>query len=123
MTKKYKRKKIFYGALSLLANVAPALVYVCIGFSIASEGQRVVLSALAISALIITGLNLIAKVHLRSPIWILILAIHTCIDNIQTLLIIMAICTIVDEFVFTPLYNKYKEKYIINKEIDERITE
>lgn len=36
------------------------------------------------------------------------------------MLVILAITTILDELVFTPLHKKYKNLYIINREIDKR---
>ena len=60
------------------------------------------------------------KLHLRSAIWLLVLGVYICLQNIQTLLIMVAVCTILDEIVFTPLHKKYKNLYIINKEIDKR---
>ena len=41
-------------------------------------------------------------------------------NNIIPLLIIVAALTVIDEFVLEPLYKRYREKYVINKEIDKR---
>ena len=40
---------------------------------------------------------------------------------ILDILIIMAICTIVDEFIVEPLLKKYKAKWQTNAEIDARL--
>ena len=50
----------------------------------------------------------------------MILGIYVCIGNIIPLLFVMIATTGLDEFVFTPLYKRYNNKYIINKEIDKR---
>ena len=72
-------------------------------------------------ALILTALNFFMKYHIRSTIWFLLLGIQICLQNIVTLILIIAICTIIDEFVLTPLKKKFKDKYTINKEIDRRM--
>ena len=73
-----------------------------------------------VTVLIFTIINVLIKHRIRCTIWILLLGIHACVENITTLLIIMAITTAIDEFIFEPLAKKYKNKYIINKEIDKR---
>lgn len=121
MTKRCKFAKNLLWFLSLMCNIGPAAVYACAGFSIADDKQRVVLSLLAITAVLLCGINVIFKHHIRSPLWIFVLGIYACLDNIQGLLVTIAICTIIDESIISPLYKRYKEKYIINKELDKRL--
>ena len=64
--------------------------------------------------------NLILKYHIRSTVWILLIGIYIALKDITTLLIIISVCTVLDEFLVTPLYKHYKERYKINKEIDKR---
>ena len=72
-------------------------------------------------ALVVTLINIIAKLHLRCIPWILLLGIYLCLRNITALLVIMAITTIIDELILTPLHKSFKNKYTINKEIDKRL--
>ena len=120
MTKKYKMKLNICRLLSFTITVLPVIIYVIKGFMDGSIGEKVSLGICVILALIFMLINVMFKYHIRSTLWILLIGIYVCIDNIIPLLIIMASTTIIDEFVLVPLINKYKNKYIINKEIDLR---
>ena len=120
MTKKYKIKLNICRLLSFTITVLPVIIYVIKGFMDGSIGEKVSLGICVILALMFMLINVMLKYHIRSTLWVLLIGIYVCIDNIIPLLIIMATTTIIDEFVLVPLINKYKNKYIINKEIDLR---
>lgn len=120
MTKKYKHKLNFYRFLSFVLTVLPVIVYTIIGFYNGSIGEKVSLGICTLIALLFVIINFMFKYHIRSTLWVMMIGIYICLDNIVPLLIIMAITTIFDEFVLVPLIKKYKDKYIINKEIDIR---
>ena len=120
MTKKYKIKLNICRLLSFTLTVLPVIIYTIKGFMDGSIGEKVSLGICVILALIFVLINIMFKYHIRSTLWVLLIGIYVCIDNIIPLLIIMAATTIIDEFVLVPLINKYKNKYIINKEIDLR---
>ena len=120
MTKKYKIKLNICRLLSFTLTVLPVIIYAIKGFIDGSIGEKVSLGICVILALMFMLINVMFKYHIRSTLWVLLIGIYVCIDNIIPLLIIMAATTIIDEFVLVPLINKYKNKYIINKEIDLR---
>ena len=120
MTKKYKIKLNICRLLSFTLTVLPVIIYTIMGFMDGTIGEKVSLGICVILALIFMLINIMFKYHIRSTLWVLLIGIYVCIDNIIPLLIIMAATTIIDEFVLVPLINKYKNKYIINKEIDLR---
>ena len=120
MTKKYKIKLNICRLLSFTLTVLPVIIYTIMGFMDGTIGEKVSLGICVILALIFVLINIMFKYHIRSTLWVLFIGIYVCIDNIIPLLIIMAATTIIDEFVLVPLINKYKNKYIINKEIDLR---
>ena len=120
MTKKYKIKLNICRLLSFTLTVLPVIIYTIKGFMDGSIGEKVSLGICVILALMFMLINVMFKYHIRSTLWVLLIGIYVCIDNIIPLLIIMAATTIIDEFVLVPLINKYKNKYIINKEIDLR---
>ena len=120
MTKKYKIKLNICRLLSFTLTVLPVIIYTIMGFMDGTIGEKVSLGICVILALIFVLINIMFKYHIRSTLWVLLIGIYVCIDNIIPLLIIMAATTIIDEFVLVPLINKYKNKYIINKEIDLR---
>lgn len=120
MTKKYKTKLNICRLLSFTLTVLPVIIYAIMGFVNGTIGEKVSLGICVVLALIFMLINVMFKYHIRSTLWVLLIGIYVCIDNIIPLLIIMATTTIIDEFVLVPLINKYKSKYVINKEIDLR---
>ena len=121
VTKKYKTQYTTAKILSIILNVGPLLYYVILGFSIAEPAKRVVLSLTAIGAILFTLISVVFKLHIRSTIFLLMLGIHCCIDNITGLIIVMAATTLLDELVTTPMCKYCKNKYSINREIDKRL--
>jgi ABC-type proline/glycine betaine transport system permease subunit len=120
MTKKYKKKLNFVRLLSFTLTVLPVILYAILGFYNGSIGEKVSLGICTLLAIMFVIINVMFKYHIRSTLWIMLIGIYICIDNIIPLLITMAASTIIDEFILVPLIKKYKDKYIINKEIDLR---
>ena len=116
-TKKYKRLSKLFGLLSLLCTVFPVAYFTVEAFIQGEVQEKVTLGCTLIVCLI---LNTIKKRNLRSPVYLMIIGIYVCLDNLLSLFLIMAITTMADEFVFTPLHMSFKNKAIINKEIDRR---
>ena len=119
-TKKYKRLSKFFGLLSLLCTVFPVAYFTVQAFIQGEVKEKVTLGCTLIVCLILVALNTIQKRNLRSPVYLMILGIYVCLDNLLSLFLIMAITTMADEFLFSPLHNSFKNKAIINKEIDRR---
>lgn len=119
-TKKAKNKYIFFKTLSICLTFLPLVVYVIIAFVNGAPMEKFTMGCMVTLALIFVALNVIMKYNIRSTIWVLILGIYLCLDNITPLLIIMAVSTILDEFVVSKLAVKYKNQFVINKEIDRR---
>lgn len=120
ITKKYQRLSILFQALSILVLVAPLAYYTIYGFINGEVTEKLTLGITFVVACILLVINVLFKYHIRSTIWILVLGIYFCIDSIMPLLLMVAIGTILDEFILTPLYKSYKNKCTINKEIDKR---
>ena len=120
MTKKYKKMYICSKVLSALIVILPIIIYTILGFIQGAIRSKVVLGACLTIALIFVIINVIAKHKIRSTIWIILIGLYMACNNIIPLLIIISISTIIDEFILEPLCKKYKEKYIINNEIDKR---
>lgn len=122
MTKKYKNDYILCKALSVLIILIPLIMYTIKGFCEGTPTSKVTLGVCVTTALILTIINIVFKYHMRSTIWILMIGLYVAVDNIITLLIMLAVTTIIDEFILTPLARHYKAKYTINKEIDNRMS-
>ena len=123
MTNKYKKLSILTFLLSTICSLCPILIYVIKAFvdNDVKEVNKYTLGIMCSVALVITLINIVAKLHLRCIPWILLLGIYVCLKDITSLLVIMAITTIIDELILTPLHKSFKNKYIINKEIDKRL--
>lgn len=120
-TRKYKNLSILFLALSILVLVAPLAYYSVVGFIEGETTEKFTLGMTFVIAAILFVINILFKFHIRSTIWILVLGIYFCLDNILPLIFMVAIGNILDEFLFTPLHKHYKSKASINKEIDKRI--
>lgn len=123
MTVRYKRLSIITFLLSSICSLCPILIYVIKAFvdSEVKEVNKYTLGVMCSLALIVSLINVVAKLHLRCIPWILLLGIYACLKDITTLLIIMAVTTIIDELILVPLHKSFKNKYTINKEIDKRL--
>jgi hypothetical protein len=120
-TKKYKTLTLFFTILSFIAVAAPLIYYFATGFMIAEVTEKFVLSVSLILALVLTTVSVLAKMHIRAPLFIIILALALILDSIFPLILWICIGTIVDEILLTPLRKHFRNKYVINKEIDKRI--
>ena len=123
MTNRYKKLSILTFLLSAMCSLCPILIYVIKAFvdKDVQEVNKYTLGIMCSVALVITLINIVAKLHLRCIPWILLLGIYLCLRDITTLLVIMAITTIIDELILMPLHKSFKNKYTINKEIDKRL--
>ena len=122
-TKSCRRKLWFFRILDLICLAMPLLIYIVI--ALCNDGIKVgykvaVISTLLI-ALILTIFNIIAQKRLRCPIWIVLIGLYIAIRNwLLPLVIILAVTSILDDLVFTPLIHYYYTKTVASKTIDER---
>ena len=123
VTKKYKIYTILLTILSFILLVVPIVVFSVIAFINGEPHEKLTLGCALTVSLILVLINALFKYHIRSTLWIAILGIYYCMDNILPLLLIIAISTILDEFVITPLKKKYKLQYTINNQFDKRTGE
>lgn len=120
VTTKYKRLSLLFAVLSGAVTVLPLLVYVAYAFVAGGVSEKITLGLVGTVAVILCLVNVVMKLSLRSPLWILLLGVYHCMGSLEVLLLILAGGSILDELVFTPLHNKYKAKAVINGEIDSR---
>lgn len=119
-TKKAKNRYILFKTLSVCLTFLPLIIYVIMAFVYGQPLEKFTMGCMVTIALVFVILNVIMKYNIRSTVWVLIIGIYLCLDNITPLLIIMAVSTVLDEFVISKLSNKYKNEFVINKEIDKR---
>lgn len=123
ITKKYRCLYIIFYLLSILVLIAPLTYYLILAVIEAETVQKVSLGLMFTMAAVLTGINIVFKKSYRSAVWILLLAIFICVKEILPLIVMLAIATILDEFILTPLYKKFKNLCTINKQIDKRMGE
>ena len=120
MTNKYKNIYRTFKLLSWAVTILPLVVYFVIAFSKAEIVHKLAIGSMLTIVLILTVINVIGKLQLRSPLFLLLIGIYVGLGQILTPLVITTCGVVLDEFIFTPLYKKYKQLYIINREIDKR---
>ena len=120
-TKSLKTKTYIFHFLSWVLTFLPILIWLGIALAKSNDVTKTALAISVLIAFLLTLVNLLLKYSIRSTIWILLIGIYVALKDITPLLIIIAVCTIIDEFIVHPLYKHYKERYHINKEIDKRV--
>jgi len=121
-TKKLKRDLIIATVAEFLLNVFPVLYYTLIGISTKdiAAGKKVTLTLAAMFAGALLVINLITKHSMRSPLYIVLLGLYICLDNVLPVIVMILVCTIIDELFVTNIRKRISEKYRVNKEIDRR---
>lgn len=120
MTRKYKILSGLFAVLATLCLLVPIGYYTVYAFIAGQVVQKFTLGMLCITATVLVAFNALRKAHLRCPVFIVLLGVYIALSEITGMLVMLAITTILDELVFTPLHKKYKNLYIINREIDKR---
>lgn len=122
-TKNCLRKMWLYRVIDWILIIGPIFTYVCIGLAdgaIKTWAKAVMLGCVA-AAFIVIILNTILQKRLRCPMWLVLIGLVTAIrDYLLPLIIILAVVTILDDLVLTPLIESYRDKYRASKVIDER---
>lgn len=121
-TKNVRRKLWIYRILDALCLISPILIYV--GIAMSQNGiaaQKVAVVTCVAIAIILTCANIIFQKHLRCPIWIVIIGLYIAVrDYLLPLIMILAVTSLMDDFLFTPLIQHYKSKLDASKTMDER---
>lgn len=122
-TKTVRAKLWLYRILDWLILFLPLVVYAVIAYASDSVTtfRKVALSACLVVALVLTLFNVIAQKRLRCTIWIILIGLYVAIQKwLLPLVIILAVVSILDDLLFTPLVAHYKAKLEASKVYDER---
>ena len=121
-TRNAKRGLWICRILSVLVTLLPVIYYVIKGLSDGSVGnrQKACLGCMVCLAIMLYIINVLMKYSIRSTVWILLLGVYVCLEDILPLILMLAIGTIIDEFILSPMKQHYASVYCINKEIDRR---
>ena len=123
-TKECRFKLWLFRILDWVCLFMPLIIYIGIALSSgeAIVAQKVAVVSTTMVALILSIFNVISQKRLRCPIWIILIGLFVAVrDYLMPLIIILAITSVLDDLVFTPLIAYYKTKLIANKAMDERI--
>lgn len=120
-TKKYKWLYFTSYALSILLNIGPLAVYSIKAYTeSALVVDKVTLTMTVLIVLILSAVAFLNKTTMRSRVWVITLGLYFCLDSFITPILVIAITQIVDEWIMAPLSKAFKQRYVINKQIDKR---
>ncbi len=125
-TRECRFKLWFFRILDWICLFMPLIIYIGIALSSgeAIVAQKVAVVSTTMVALILSIFNVLSQKRLRCPIWIILIGLFVAVrDYLMPLIIILAITSVLDDLVFTPLISYYKTKLVANKAIDERVEE
>lgn len=125
-TKQCKRLSILFLVLHILCLFGPLLYFIPYAYIVGEVGRKLALSLFLIVALCLSVVAIISDAKTRggfakSIMWILVIGISICLQEVKVFVYIMAIVSIIDELVIVRLRAKYKNAYASNKEIDRRM--
>ena len=122
-TKKSRTLLWTWRLIDWLCLFAPRIIYLIIGLvnDNVTTGGKVTLVAMLFIAIILTVINVVAQKHLRCPIWVLLIGIYVAMEKyLMPLVIILAITSILDDLVFTPIIHYYYTQTVASKTMDKR---
>lgn len=123
ITKRYTRLRYIFFWLGVFLTFLPLIIFGfkgCMDNTIALE-NKLKLSLCFVSALSLTIMGIKSKYNCRSITYLLLFGCYFVCKKIEVVVLVCAICCILDEFLARPLHRYYYKKSIINKEIDKRI--
>lgn len=120
-TEKLKSKLFWLRFITFILLATPLFYFFVSCLSSGAESwKKVTLVMTALISLMLIGVNIILKFHLRSPLFFMLIGIHVIMDNVMVLLVLLAITSLLDEVFLTPWIKKVKTQLIANKEMDKR---
>lgn len=119
-TKKYKNLHILFYALSIASVLLPLIIYIIIGYATGTRSSKITLTITCMIGICLSAVNILFKYRVRCSVYFILIGVYYSLDNFLAPLLILGITTALDEFLFNPLAKYYKDKFIINKEIDAR---
>lgn len=123
-TKQCRFKLWLFRILDWICLGLPLIIYVVMALASgeAIVAQKVAVVSTTMIALMLTVFNALSQKKLRCPIWLVLIGLFVAIrDYLMPLIIILAITSVLDDLVFTPLIGYYRTKLIANKAMDQRL--
>lgn len=120
MTKQYRGAKWIFWFLSFLCNFGLVIAFFIYGMATATEITRYSMCLAGIVGMIVALTSTILKRHWRTPLVIMLGTMYFVAQNFAIVLITIGVAIMLDELFFTPAYKHFKNKAMINHEIDKR---
>ena len=125
-TKKTRKAMWLFRSLDVACLLAPVVVYATVALFKQETliAGRLALSASFVVVILLTILNAVAKLRLRSPVWILMLGLYVAVrDKMLPLIIILSVMSLLSDFFLHPMAKRFAVKLEASKTIDERMGE
>lgn len=123
-TKVNYRKLWLYRIIDVILLLVPLIAYFFLAISsgqVTTAGKVTLVGTVAI-ALVLVVFNVIAQKRLRCPIWIVLIGFFVAIrDWLLPLIIVLAVVSVIDDLVLTPIISYYRGKVIAHRAMDERL--
>ena len=123
VTRRYNKLRFLFFWLGIFLTFLPLIIFGfkgCMDGTIALE-NKLTFSLCFVSAITLTMLGVKSKYNCRSVTYLLLFGCYFVVKEIEIVVAVCGVCCIADEFAIRPLHRHYREKAIINKEIDKRI--
>lgn len=120
-TRKYRRLTRIFAFLSIFCLMFPLLF--ALGTAWAENNliiEKFAATAIVIVGGIITAICIGKRLIVKSRTWLLILILYLVIDAFLPVLLLTAICEVLNELIFERAYAHCREIYITNLEQDRR---
>lgn len=125
VTRKYNHLRFLFFWLGIFLTFLPLIIFGvkgCMDGTITLE-NKLKFSLCFVSAIMLTMLGIKSKFNCRSITYLLLFGCYFVVKRIEIVVLVSGLCCILDEFAIRPLHRHYKEKAVINKEIDKRLEE
>lgn len=123
-TKKIRMKLRLLWLADFVLLFLPVIIYVGIALfsdGVLAVGRVSVVTSIFIAA-VLSVFNVIAQKRMRCPIWIILIGLYVAIKEwLLPLIIILAVTSVLDDLVFTPLISHYTARAKASKLIDDRM--
>lgn len=116
---------ILFTVFHFLCLFGPLLYFVPYAYCAGTVGQTLALSLFLIVALCLSVFAIIGDAKTRgglfkSMMWLLIIGVSICLQEVQIFIYIMAAVALIDELLIVKLRDHYKNAASANREIDRR---
>lgn len=115
--RKAKILRNMYGFASFLCNVGLIIYFIVYGYATGGTTTKYTMTMAAMAGITLSIVSAVLKKHWRTPLVLICAGLYFVVDKYMAVLITLAVAIMLDELIFSPLYQHYKLKYTIDREI------